>query len=41
MMERSADWMDQAEGDLRHARSDMKEGFYEWAYFSPQQAIDR
>lgn len=39
-MERSADWMDQAEGDLRHARADMKEGFYEWACFSAQQSAE-
>lgn len=40
-MERSADWMDQAEGDLQHARSDLKEGFYEWACFSSQQATEK
>jgi HEPN domain-containing protein len=27
-MERSADWMDQAEGDLEHARNDLRGGFY-------------
>ncbi len=30
-MERSRDWMDQAEGDLQHARSDLDAGYYEWA----------
>ncbi|MBT9145410.1 MAG: hypothetical protein DDT42_01281 [candidate division WS2 bacterium] len=33
--------MDQAEGDLEHARSDMKQGFYEWACFSSQQAAEK
>lgn len=37
MTERSRDWMDQAESDLRHARSDVDAGFYEWACFSAQQ----
>lgn len=40
-MERSADWMDQAEGDLEHARSDLKNGFYDWACFSSQQAAEK
>ncbi len=40
-MERSADWMDQAEGDLEHARSDVKGGFYDWACFSSQQAAEK
>jgi HEPN domain-containing protein len=40
-MERSADWMDQAEGDLEHARSDLKGGFYDWACFSSQQAAEK
>jgi len=39
-MERSRDWMDQAEGDLAHARSDLREGFYDWACFSAQQAAE-
>ncbi len=38
LMERSADWMDQARGDLDHARSDVQGGFYEWACLSAQQA---
>ncbi len=29
-MERSRDWMDQAQGDLRHAKADLGAGFYEW-----------
>lgn len=40
-MERSRDWMDQAEGDLEHAQSDMERGFYEWACFSSQQAAEK
>ena len=39
-MERSADWMDQARGDLAHARSDVKRGYYDWACFSAQQAAE-
>jgi len=41
VMERSRDWMDQAEGDLLHARSDLQGGFYEWACFSAQQAAEK
>lgn len=40
-MERSRDWMNQAEGDLLHARSDMQGGYYDWACFSAQQAADK
>lgn len=40
-MERSADWMDQAEGDLEHAQSDLRGGFYDWACFSSQQAAEK
>lgn len=40
-MRRSRDWMDQAEGDLEHARSDMERGFHDWACFSAQQAADK
>ena len=40
-MERSRDWFDQAEGDLRHARSDVDGGYYEWACFSAQQAAEK
>lgn len=41
MADRSRDWMDQAEGDLQHARSDLDAGFYEWACFSAQQAAEK
>ena len=40
-MERSKDWMDEAEGDLDHAKSDMERGFYNWACFSSQQASEK
>jgi HEPN domain-containing protein len=40
-MERSADWMDQAQGDLAHARHDLEGGFYDWACFSAQQAAEK
>jgi HEPN domain-containing protein len=39
-VERSADWMDQAQGDLAHARNDLDSGFYDWACFSAQQAAE-
>lgn len=40
-MERSADWMDQAQGDLAHARNDLDDGFYDWGCFSAQQAAEK
>lgn len=40
-MERSRDWIDQAEGDLDHAKSDLKLGFYDWACFSSQQSAEK
>jgi len=40
-MERSADWMDQAQGDLEHARSDLEREFYDWACFSAQQSAEK
>ena len=40
-MERSADWLDQARGDLEHARHDLKAGFHDWACFSAQQAAEK
>jgi len=33
-VERSRDFLDQAEWDLEHARSDLEHGFYDWACFS-------
>ena len=40
-MERSKDWIDEAEGDLEHARNDAKGGFYNWACFSAQQSAEK
>jgi len=40
-MERSADWMDTAQGDLEHAKNDVKGGFHNWACFSAQQAAEK
>lgn len=40
-MERSKDWMDEAEGDLEHAKSDMERGYYNWACFSAQQSAEK
>lgn len=33
--------MDQAEGDLEHAQSDIERGFYNWSCFSSQQAAEK
>lgn len=41
MPERSADWLDQAQGDLAHARSDLRGGFHDWACFSAQQSAEK
>jgi HEPN domain-containing protein len=40
-MERSRDWMSQAESDLDHARHDVEAEFNEWACFSAQQAAEK
>jgi HEPN domain-containing protein len=40
-MERSADWLNEACGDLKHARSDVEGGFYNWACFSAQQSAEK
>lgn len=41
MSERSKDWLDQAVGDLAHARNDLATEFYDWACFSAQQAAEK
>jgi HEPN domain-containing protein len=41
MPQRTEDWLKQAKRDLEHARMDLKEGFYEWACFSAQQASEK
>ena len=40
-MERSKDWLDEAQGDLAHAQNDVQGGFYNWACFSAQQAAEK
>jgi len=40
-MQRSEDWMDEAEGDLEHAKSDRDGGYHNWACFSAQQAAEK
>jgi HEPN domain-containing protein len=40
-MERSEDWMREAECDLKHAKNDLDTGFYNWACFSAQQAAEK
>jgi len=40
-MERSKDWMNEAEGDLEHAKSDRDGGYHNWACFSAQQAAEK
>lgn len=41
MPERSKDWIKQAQRDLDSARSQMKDGFFEWACFIAQQAAEK
>jgi HEPN domain-containing protein len=41
VVERSADWMDQARSNLDHARHDLDAAFFEWACFSAQQAAGK
>lgn len=40
-MERSEDWLEEAKGDLRHGKSDLDGGFYNWACFSAQQSAEK
>jgi HEPN domain-containing protein len=40
-VERSRDWIEQARGDLAHARHDLEAGFHDWASFSAQQAAEK
>jgi HEPN domain-containing protein len=40
-MERSKDWLDQAAGDLEHAKSDASLKYYNWACFSSQQSAEK
>jgi HEPN domain-containing protein len=40
-VERSRDWIDDASGDLEHAKSDLERGYYNRACFSAQQAAEK
>lgn len=40
-MERSQDWMDEAKGDLEHAKSDLAGNYHNWACFSAQQSAEK
>lgn len=40
-MNRSGDWLRQAEADLRHAHQALKDGSYEWSCFAAQQAAEK
>jgi len=40
-MERSADWLKQARRDLRKAKLDLDNEFYEWCSFTAQQAAEK
>ncbi len=41
MVERSKDWLAQAERDLKQAEASMRDEFYEWACFAAQQAAEK
>jgi HEPN domain-containing protein len=41
MSGRAADWLRQAEADLRHARHSLEDGDHEWACFAAQQAAEK
>jgi HEPN domain-containing protein len=40
-MDRSGDWLRQAERDLKSAKLILRGGFYEWACFISQQAAEK
>jgi len=41
LVERSRDWLNQAERDLRQAESSLQSQLYEWACFAAQQAAEK
>jgi len=41
MPERSNDWLRQAERDLKSAKAQKKDGFFEWSCFISQQAAEK
>ncbi len=40
-MNRSNDWLRQAERDLEQAKLSLREGFFEWACFAAQQSAEK
>lgn len=40
-MERSQDWINEAEWDLQHAKNDLAGRFYNWACFSAHQSTEK
>lgn len=41
MSNRAADWLRQARSDLKHARTSLEHGEYEWSCFASQQAAEK
>jgi HEPN domain-containing protein len=41
MADRSADWLKQAEADMRHAQHAQRDGDYDWAAFASHQAAEK
>lgn len=41
MVERSKDWLNQAERDVMQAKASLRDGFYEWSCFAAQQAAEK
>jgi HEPN domain-containing protein len=41
MSDRSADWLRQADADLRHARNALRDGDHDWACFAAHQAAEK
>ena len=41
MVERSKDWLNQAERDITQAELSLRNGLYEWACFAAQQASEK
>jgi HEPN domain-containing protein len=41
LVERSIDWLNQANRDIRQAEASLRDEFYEWACFAAQQAAEK
>ena len=41
MVERSKDWLNQADRDLAQSKASLRDGFYEWACFAAQQGAEK